>query len=123
MAGQRHHILPRFLLKGFASRTDGQKAFTWVYRKEGDPFEASTRDVGVEKHFYGKAGETDVDGRITAIETQYANLVDDLRTRKAGEVSHLPVAELVTHLWVRTKHLPDSLRLSSEFLFAAMWEY
>lgn len=68
MAGVRHHILPRFLLKGFASRVDNQKAFTWVCRKDGSPFEASTRDVSVEKYFYGKEGNISADEEITAIE-------------------------------------------------------
>lgn len=64
MAGIRHHILPKFLLKGFASKVDGQEVFTWVYRKEGKVFEANTLNVSVEKHFYGKTGELNVDDEI-----------------------------------------------------------
>jgi hypothetical protein len=47
MAGSKHHILPRFLLKGFASRIipraeKQDDVFVWVYRKEGKTFEAKT---------------------------------------------------------------------------------
>ncbi|HXQ36271.1 MAG TPA: hypothetical protein VN843_19825, partial [Anaerolineales bacterium] len=31
MAGKRHHILPRFLLRGFASRVNGDRVFAHVY--------------------------------------------------------------------------------------------
>jgi hypothetical protein len=56
MAGDRQHILPRFLLKGFASRIEGEKIYTWVYPRNSPPVEANIRKVGVEKHFYGKQG-------------------------------------------------------------------
>jgi hypothetical protein len=42
MAGVRQHILPRFLLKGFASRLDALEVFTWVFRKGGNIFEANS---------------------------------------------------------------------------------
>lgn len=81
MAGIRHHILPRFFLKGFASKFVGQEAFTWVYRREGKIFEANILNVGVEKHFYGKAGELNVDDEITDVERGFAILLDQLRRK------------------------------------------
>jgi hypothetical protein len=56
------------LLKGFASRLDGQEAFTWVYRRGGRVFEANIKNVAVEKHFYTGKGENDVDDEITELE-------------------------------------------------------
>jgi len=46
MAGIRQHILPRFLLKGFASKVVGQEVFTWVYREEGKFFESNIINGG-----------------------------------------------------------------------------
>lgn len=110
MAGIRHHILPRFLLKGFASKVVGRDVFTWVYRKEGKVFEANTVNVSVEKHFYGKEGEANVDDEITDIETGFAILLDQLRRRDDGyEILDLKIADFVGHLSSRTKHLRDSL--------------
>jgi len=68
MAGKRHHILPRFLLKGFASRVQGEGVFSVVYRKDGKPFETNIEKISVEKHFYGKEGEISADEEITDLE-------------------------------------------------------
>ena len=124
MAGIRHHILPRFLLKGFASRLDGDKVFTWVYRKQDKPFEASTKDISVAKHFYGKDGDINVDSEITDMEGGYSSLVDELRNvNEQTEIFVLQVPEFITHLTVRTKHLRDSFRESSEFLIEKLYEH
>lgn len=110
MAGIRHHILPRFLLKGFASKVVGQEVFTWVYRKEGKVFETNIINVGVEKHFYGKEGELNVDDEITDVERGFAILLDELRRKdNAYEIQDPKMAEFVGHLSGRTKHLRDSL--------------
>jgi hypothetical protein len=110
MAGIRHHILPRFLLKGFASKVVGQEVFTWVYRKEGKIFEANIINVGVEKHFYGKEGELNVDDEITDVERGFAILLDELRRNdNAYEIHNPKMAEFVGHLSSRTKHPRDSL--------------
>ncbi|GAC1446583.1 MAG: hypothetical protein NVSMB56_06650 [Pyrinomonadaceae bacterium] len=47
--GKSHQTIFRFLLKGFASRVDGDEAFTWVYRKNSKPFEANTKNINVER--------------------------------------------------------------------------
>jgi Protein of unknown function (DUF4238) len=110
MAGIRHHILPRFLLKGFASKVIGQEVFTWVYRKEGKFFEANIVNVDVQKHFYGKEGELNVDDEITDVERGFAILLDELRRKEnAYEIRDSKMAEFVGHLSSRTKHLRDSL--------------
>lgn len=84
MAGVRQHILPRFLLKGFASKMDGQEVFTWVCRKGGNIFEANIKNVAVEKHFYTGPGEINVDDEITEIERGFALLLDELRQKNDG---------------------------------------
>lgn len=128
MAGHRHHILPRFLLKGFASRVEVKskdiEVFTWVYRKDGKLFENNTKNISVERHFYGKAGEPNVDDEITDIEKEFTSLLDDLRTKTNGEAVIDPrLPAFVTHLTSRTKHLRDSLIDTSEILFSTLFNY
>lgn len=124
MAGIRHHILPRFLLKGFASQINGAKVFTWVYRKNSRAFEASTKDVSVEKYFYGKDGEANVDPEITELEIEFADLLSELRECSSKEeITDPRVAEFITHLGIRTKHLRESFRESTEFLLESLEEY
>lgn len=109
MAGVRQHILPRFLLKGFASKMDGKEVFTWVCRKGGNVFEANIKNVAVEKHFYTGPGEINVDDEITEIERGFALLLDELRQKNHGfEVTNPGLPEFVVHLSSRTKHLRDS---------------
>lgn len=129
MAGTRHHILPRFLLKGFASRVipranKKDDVFAWVFRKGANPFEANIINVAVEKHFYGKEGELNVDDEMTDIEGDFAIPLDELRARNDGyEITDNKVIEFITHLTARTKHLRDSLIDASEFLVNNLFGY
>ncbi len=125
MAGTRHHLLPRFLLKGFASRTQEKKVFTWVYRKGVEPRELSTKDVGVEQHFYGRDGEPNADEEITLLEnSHYAPLLERLRTKsnQAGvvEVYEPLLADFVSHLCTRTKNFRESIYQSTDCCLAAL---
>ncbi len=124
MAGIRHHILPKFLLKGFASRTEGKAVFTWVHRKGGKVFEASVVDVAVERHFYGKDEEFNLDESITEIESGFGALLDQLRREANGfELPPTTIADLVTHLSIRTKHLRESFVETSENLLGLLTGY
>ena len=124
MAGIRQHILPRFLLKGFASQVQGKKIFTWVYRKDRKAFEASLNRVSVERYFYGEAGEDTADDKITSLESRYSVIIDDLRKRGDGtEIFDPRLGEIIAHLCIRTKHLRDSLRESSEYLIEKIQDY
>ncbi|MBA3569153.1 MAG: DUF4238 domain-containing protein [Pyrinomonadaceae bacterium] len=115
---------PKFLLKGFASKVDEQEVFTWVYRKEGKVFEANTLNVSVEKHFYGKTGELNVDDEITDIEKRFARLLDALRNEDHTCATLDPnLPEFVGHLSSRTKHLRDSFIDSTEFLTSTLFTY
>ena len=117
MAGIRQHILPRFLLKGFASRTQDKKILTCVYRKGGTQFETTIENVGLEKHFYGKVGEISADEEITQLESGYAKLIDELRKEPHGaRVDSKQVSDFVAHLTVRTKQLREFFRESGEYL-------
>jgi hypothetical protein len=124
MAGDRQHILPRFLLKGFASRVERKGIYTWVYSKKRGPFETNIINVGVEKYFYGGDGELNVDDDITDFEGEYAPLLDELREHKGQlEISDPKIANLITHFVVRTKHIRDSYRESIEYLAELIRQY
>lgn len=106
----RQHILPRFLLKGFASRTSKNEVYTWVYKKEGQCYETNIINVAVQKYFYGEEGDGTVDEKITDFESEVAPLLDELRSVKNSKsIPGEKLVDFVAHLEVRTKHLRDSL--------------
>jgi len=104
MSGTRHHFIPRFLQRGFASRVVGDTVFTWVFRRDKPPFESNTINVGAEGHFYADQ-DSDADPQVTSEEPRFASLVDGLRgtrqTQPIGDARQL--AELITHLMKRTR--------------------
>jgi len=119
MAGKRHHIIPRFLQKGFASRAEDETVWTWQYRKNANaPVEISTRDAVVSEHFYGK-GELNADDAITDLEkNKLSPLVDALRNNEIHLDEHsTAIAELITHLSIRSKLIRKGFEnMSRDFL-------
>jgi hypothetical protein len=119
MSGKRHHILPMFLLKGFANEKKGDQVLTWVYHKGRKPHKNNIKNVSVEKHFYGKEGELNADTEITNVEYKYAVLIDELRNRtysgKVVEVETTLIPNFIAHLSIRTKHLRNSINESIDF--------
>lgn len=121
MAGIRQHIIPRFLLKGFASKTSKKAVFTWVFRSDGKIFESKIVHIGVEKYFYEIDGEDSIDDEITGIEKGFAVLLDELRREDDGyKITNPKLAEFICHLSLRTKHLRDSLIDSTSILAQAL---
>jgi len=53
MAGNRHHVIPKFLLKGFTSRIKSNQFYTNVYLGN-KTYESNIINVGVDKDFYVK---------------------------------------------------------------------
>lgn len=116
MAGKRHHIIPKFLQKGFASREEGDTVWTWLYHKNiAEPREISTKDTLVSEYFYGK-GEESADDEITEFETtRLAPLVDALRDgRCEARDGQQEIAGLVAHLSIRTKLIRKGFQEVSE---------
>jgi hypothetical protein len=111
MSGRRHHTLPRFLLNGFASRKQGHESYTWVYRRgEKSGRNVNTRNVGVERDFYGKPGESSLDDQITALEGNLATIVHEIRSMPHGQrVESASVPALISHSCIRTSHIQRSL--------------
>lgn len=108
MAGSKNHILPKFLLKGFASRFEVKKdkAFSWWFRRDHEPRETNIDKINVERHFYGEDDKINVDPAITILELGFSTLVSELReTDEQTDISDTGIAEFVAHLTSRTRHL------------------
>jgi hypothetical protein len=121
MAGERQHFLPRFLLKGFASRTARQQYYTWVFQKGKPPFESNILNIGLAKNFYTHRDDIDADATITAQEEILSNHVQDLRRCP----SHTPVdsvksAALVTNIVLRTKSLRQAFQDPTEYFLHSL---
>jgi len=106
MAGERQHYIPRFLLKGFASRTISQKVFIWYFRKGENPIEVSIRDIALEKSFYGESGKGSLDETITENEKDYSRVI--AQVREEGYISQKDLdilTEFVFNLVIRTRNI------------------
>lgn len=87
MSGKRQHFIPRFLQKGFASHTEDGEIYTWVFKKNREPFNTNLINVGVEKYFYTDQSNSIADDKITEAEDSYSKLIKNLRTQPFGPVS------------------------------------
>jgi hypothetical protein len=125
MAGKRHHIVPRLLQRGFASRIQGDTVLTWLYRKKGSVSkkEVSTKDIMLSENFYGKKGSINADDEITQVENKLAPLINKLRNGKCDiEESKTEIAELIAHLSVRTKLVREGFTKMSKQMIGGMKE-
>lgn len=111
MAGKRQHDIPRFLLNGFASRTQGENHFVWCFRKDKLPFEPNTLNVGLQKFFYGEAGPGTLDDLITEKEGAYAGCVARIKNERTLAASEEEIlVEFVHSLTIRSRHLRDTIQ-------------
>jgi hypothetical protein len=116
MAGKRHHIIPRFLQKGFSSKVAGDQIFTWVFRKNSKPFETNTINSNAENHFYGKEGDLNADDEMTGVETyKFSPIINKLRDGNYDfNKSSVEIAELIAHFSVRTKTIRKGFEQMSD---------
>jgi hypothetical protein len=122
MSGRRHHYLPRFLLKGFASRLERDEAYTWVFRRDRKPFEPNIDKIAVQRDFYGQPGQAIADQLITSDENKlFSPLLDDLRSTTLVSPEDYPlVTDLVLNLANRTNHLRESLQGMTDSLMQSV---
>jgi len=125
MAGVRQHILPRFLLKGFASRVDGENVFSIYFRRGTPPREVNTLNIGVERKFYEAEDGRSVDDEITDFERPMAALLDRLRRLPSGSRldGEPEVPSFIAHLVTRTRHLRDSFASMGDYALEQMWRH
>ncbi len=130
MSGKRHHIVPRFLQKGFASRIIKRKkkeiVFTWLYMKNAaqPDIDFSTKDTIVSENFYGKVGEINADDEITKVEKEkFSPLVDKMRNGTCNfDDSKTEIAELIAHFSIRTKVVREGFTDISQKMVGGMRE-
>lgn len=123
MSGKRQHFIPRFLQQGFASHTDGEKFFTWVYRKNTKPFNTNLINVGVEKFFYNDQSDSIADDNITQAEQSYSTLINSLKAGAYGQVSNSLIPEFIAHLEVRTRHFRENFFNLSDYMIKHLLEF
>ena len=124
MAGINQHTIPRFLLNGFASRTREVEAYVWLYRKGNPAVEANTKKVGAERYFYGRAGELNVDEKITAVEPRHAELLTDLREHTPmSRVDDDRVPALISHLSLRTSAFREAIGDAVRYAMEEFWGF
>lgn len=120
MAGKRQHYIPQFLQYGFIS--DAGKKQVHVYKKSGYAFTVPTSKIGVQNNFY-TANETEADTTITTDENlQYSRTVASLRYNDLSSVSSTQIAQLLSHLTIRSKAIRGEFEASSEYLLNKFWE-
>lgn len=110
MSGKRQHFIPQFLQKGFVSHKKGDKFYTWVFRKNLQPFSSNIENVGVEGYFYTINHDFNLDNKITDIETRFGSMISTIRHTGIIEgYSSQNFGELIAHLEIRTRHLRENL--------------
>lgn len=123
MSGTRHHFIPKFLLRGFASHFVGNECYAWVYRKDRPTYNSNISNIAIEGHFYTHENRPIVDDLITQAEgLAFAATVDELRkTRSTASVSVNSMATLIAHMESRTRHLRGNFEdIASVLLTRAM---
>ncbi|MGK8440496.1 DUF4238 domain-containing protein [Ectopseudomonas hydrolytica] len=101
--------MPQFLQRGFVSHVVGGEAFTWVHRKDAQPFNTNLKNAGVEGFFYSVGQDTELDDAITDFEGEFSPLILDLRCGASRVTADtLRIAQLLAHLEMRTRHLRQS---------------
>lgn len=117
MAGKRQHYIPQSLQRGFVSHWRGKEAYTWVYRKDSEPFETNVKNAAVQKEFYTDNEGAEADTEITQQEDEYGTILNQLRSHSdIAAVGSEKLAELVAHLEIRTRSLRESFKSMGGFV-------
>lgn len=126
MAGKRQHIIPRFLLKGFAisdSDKKKDKPKIWVYSKQKDsPFRSTDENIAVEKGFYTH-GNDEADTVITTHEGKWAKLVRGLRAGDTSALLSPDIPDLLWHLEIRSKTFREEIKLAAQKMTPIIFDW
>jgi hypothetical protein len=125
MAGERHHVIQKLLLRGFASRLDGDDAFAWQFRKGSAPKEVNLKHLSVSKHFYGTRDDISADDEITKFEArEISPLIQSLRSQRAAtQLRDDRIPQFVAHFMVRTRTLREKFIEGSDYLIDSIRAY
>jgi hypothetical protein len=115
---KKHHFLPQFLLRGFASRTKGDAAWVWEFRRGLGPAERPTNEVGGSRYFHGDPDVSDLESKIGDLESEYAPVIVRFRANQTTEEDLALASAIANHLLVRTKNIRDGFREAGEAAIA-----
>ncbi len=110
MKSRGQHFIPRYLLKGFASRRKGDKYHAFVFRKSRAPFEANIADIGKVHYFHGNPRDRSLESKISKVEEAHAQIVRDLLDGKVDSIAPRALNEFVLHLAFRTRNIREGFR-------------
>jgi len=106
----RQHYIPRFLLKGFASREKNDEKYTYVFTKDAKAYETNIINIGIEKYFYNSQNNHKTDDAVTVYEDKHVPFVSDLRTlNETTKVDSQKSLAFIVHMFKRTKHTRESI--------------
>lgn len=125
MSGRRHHYIPQFLQRGFASHFTSKDFYTWVYRKDDiNPFNSNIKNIGMEGDFYSEDKDTSLDKAITESESEFGLFIDELRKADySSKVNQAISAKLIAHLEARTKNIRINFRNAGTHVVNEMAKY
>lgn len=100
------HFIPQLLLKGFASREEGDETYVYVFREKARSYESNTKNVGTQRNFYG---DPLIEEPLGKWEGQFGNLVKRLRDGGCNPNDKPLIDRFVAQTLVRTRHFRDGL--------------
>ena len=127
MAGRKQHIIPRHFQRPFAQQ--GATDRIWLYRKGlKEPKSVSITDAAAQRDFYSKPSVDRIptlDQLITDYEQRLHRSIDRIRSLNIRDnVPANEIAEVVTHLSVRSQYLrgmaKDAINSMAEALESAV---
>lgn len=118
MAGRRHHFIPQFLQRGFASHTNGSETYVWVYRTESaKQFNTNIKNIGIETNFYSEDSDL-LDESITNLEAELSSFISQLRNSRVGDsIDNDLASKLISHFEVRTRNFRKNFINAGNYLF------
>lgn len=117
MSGSRHHFIPRFLQKGFSSRSTSKDTHCWTFPKNAEAFQPNIKNVGIETLFYSVSSEIELDDKISKEEEySFSPLTDRLRANLTNEEDSIKISSMLAHLEIRSQHF----RSSANILFSEL---
>lgn len=110
MAGNRHHFIPRFLMRGFSTLRKKDVYQTWVYRKDKKVFPTNTTKINIETNFYGFEDDSELDNKITDIEPYFLKYFDKIKDFTTScNIDKSFCVDFITHLIIRTKYIRNTI--------------
>lgn len=100
------HFISQFLLKGFASREEGNETYVYVFRKDARSFEANTKNVGTQRNFYG---DPLIEEPLAEWEGRFWSLVRRLRDGDCNTNDKPLIDRFVAQTLVRTRCFRDGV--------------